>query len=160
MMTSFVNKTSRESRLQKIQAGVAKHFANVTSVTLGGVEYALADLQALVQSNLDAMSASVKAKAAWRTQVQAERDSRAAVDPVVRLLKAYVVAHFGDGQASGTALEDFGMKPRRMPQASLATKVGATGKAKATRAARHTMGPKQKLEITGETPAPPAKPTV
>ncbi len=46
-------------------------------------------------------------------------------------------------------LTDFGLTARKTPVVSPETMVAAAAKAKATRAARHTLGKKQKAKITG-----------
>jgi hypothetical protein len=40
----------------------------------------------------------VQAKASWTTEVQKERTSQAAVNPLLRLLKLWVIAQVGDAQ--------------------------------------------------------------
>jgi hypothetical protein len=59
------------------------------------------------------------------------------------------------------ALGDFGLTARK-PRAPVApaAKAVSVEKAKATRAARHTMGSKQKAKITGENPTGAAVPVV
>ena len=47
------------------------------------------------------------------------------------------------------ALADFGLPVRKKGVLTPAQRIAATAKAKATRAARHTMGPKQKATVTG-----------
>jgi hypothetical protein len=158
-MQTYINKTTRLSRLQKIQAGIGKHLSNVSSITLGGVSYAPADLEKLIQADLDTMKASAKAHADWLAQVSVERNSHTKVGPVLRLLKAYVISLFGETQDASGKLEDFGYSPRKPSLKTLAVKVEARDQAKATREARHTMGKQQKKAVKGQKPAtPPAKP--
>jgi hypothetical protein len=156
-MSKSINKTSRLKRLQKIQQGLGKHFQGVTQITLGGTSYTLTELTALLQGDLDAMTLSGTTDAAHRTAVAAERLKHAQVDPVLRLFKALVISQFGDSPASAQALEDFGYAPRPPSTRTVKAKAAAQVKAKATREARHTMGPKQKQEITGS-PATPQTP--
>ena len=156
-MNSTVNKTSRSKRLQKIQEGIAKHFQGVAQVTLGGASYTPAALTALLQADLDAMALSGNTDAAHRSAVAAERVKHAQVNPVLRLFKALVISQFGDDPGAAKLLEDFGYVPRKPSTRTLKNKTAAQDKAKATRVARHTLGPKQKQEITGQ-PVPPATP--
>ena len=74
-----------------------------------------------------------------------------------RAVKACVVNEFGVG--SQQAL-DFGFAPPRKATRTVESKVNAVALAKATRAARHTMGKKQKSLIKGTmvVPATPAVP--
>jgi hypothetical protein len=153
VMNHNLTQTSRQTQLQKILAGVAKHFSNVTSLTMGGASYAVADIVKLVQQDLDAMAANANAKAAVRVAVQVERDTHAKANPVLRLLKAYVIAVFGGTQAATDTLADFGYAPRKPGKQKLQTKVVAKELATATREARHTIGPKKKAKIKGTLPA-------
>lgn len=152
------NKTTRQARLRKLLAGMDQHLANVTSFTFAGVVYARADLKKMIQADIDASDASVQAKANLSSVVQLERNSHAKVNPVLRLLKFYVITLFGDAKDASGTLADFGLKPRKSTQKTVATKVGAIDKTKATRTARHTAGPKQKAKVKGTTPAAPTAP--
>jgi hypothetical protein len=60
-----------------------------------------------------------------------------------------VKATFG---SSPDVLADFGLAPKARAQVTVEAKAVAAAKRKATRAARHTMGPKQKKGITGVVP--------
>jgi hypothetical protein len=155
MTTRVRNKTSRQVQLQKVLSGLAKHYTNVT-LTLGGASYPEVDLAKLVQQDLDAMTASATAAAALATVVQSERDAHAKVDPVLRLLKSYVISQFGDTQVASSVLADFGYSPRKSTKPTVATKAEALVKTEATRKERHTLGPKQKAQITGTPPVVPA----
>src|ERR1700680_98306 len=90
------NKTTREGQLQKLLAGFVKHYGNVSSLTTGGVSYTPVELEKLLQSGLDQMAATAKAHADFRTQVQAERDVFAKLNPTLRALKNTIVGQFGD----------------------------------------------------------------
>jgi hypothetical protein len=152
------NMTTRLKQLQKIQEGLGKHLANVGPLTLDGVTVTIADLAALIQADLDAMDASAKARAASRVSVQAERDAHAKALRFLRALKAYVIATFGKTPAASSTLEDFGYKPHKGFARTPEQKAEAKAKAAATRKARHTMGPKQKKLVTGDTPSEPIPP--
>lgn len=157
-MDNNINMTTRLKQLQKIQQGLAKHYAGVTSLTLGGVSVTLTDLQGLIQADLDAMDTSAKAKAIHRGLVQAERSAHAKALPLLRSLKALVFASHGGTEATSELLEDFGYRPRKRAARTVEQVAEAAVKAKATREARHTMGPKQKKAIKGAIPASPLPP--
>jgi hypothetical protein len=152
------NKMVRQSRLRKILEGIDTHFGGTGSLTLGRVTYTLADLKATIQDDIDASDASVKAKAALSAAVQTERDKHARVDPILRLLRFYVISQFGDTKDTSGFLADFGLAPRKVAQKTVATKSEAIAKTKATRDARHTAGKKQKARLRGTVPAAAAKP--
>ena len=164
-MATIVSKSTRQNRLRLVLAGIEKHFQNVSTLTLGGSSVALADLKQQIQTDISASDASVQAKATWRTDVQAERNSHAKVNPVLRLFKLSVIAQFGDTQSATQTLADFGWSPRKSSTKTVATKAEAVAKTEATRVARHTMGSKQKAQVTGTVPkvipsgtSPPAVP--
>ncbi len=148
-----ISKATRQNRLRKILDGIDETLSSVTSITLGGVTRTMADLKKLIEADLDAMDASVKARAAARVAVQAERDAHAQIDPILRLFKAAILAQFGDGVDASAVLATFGFTPRKTAKQDLATKTQAQGKAEATRIARGTRGPKQKAKIKGTAPA-------
>jgi hypothetical protein len=156
-MPSNMNTTTRKDRLQKAKEGVGKHFANVSTLTIAGVTLTPADLMALIQGELDAMTAYAQAKAGLKVLAQAELNAHAKALPVLRGLKAFVIGMFGNTNAASSTLEDFGYSPRKAATTTLETKVAAQGKAKATRKARNTLGKKAKKAIKGGT-APAANP--
>ena len=63
--------------------------------------------------------------------------------PICGAHRNRMTAAFGD---SAELLGQYGLKPRKPTVASPATRVAAAAKAKATRAARHTMGSKQRVK--------------
>ena len=152
---AFQNSTQRLKTLSKAKEGIGKHFQNVSSLTLGGTPITPAALQAMIQAELDAMAASGKLRADLSVQIGVEHDAHDAVEPLLRSLKAYVFAMFGDTAAASVALEAFGYKPRKSSKKTLEQKVEAQAKTKATRAARQPVGSKKKQATTGQ-PAEPA----
>jgi len=156
-MTSIdKNKGARQNRLRKVLSGMGKHFQNVPSMTIAQVVYKVADLEALFQKDIAASDSADQARAAWVASVQTEHASHQEVDPLLRAVKNYVLLTWGDSKDSSGTLEDFGYAPRKVPTVTPEAKAAATAKAKATRAARGTMGPKQKAKVKGTVAAPPA----
>jgi hypothetical protein len=151
------NKVSRQNRLRKVLSGMGKHFQNVTALTIAQVVYPVADLEARIQKDIDASDATDLSKAAWLAEVDAQRTRDQEVDPLLRGIKQYVLLTWGDTKDASGTLEDFGYTPRKPRTVTPQTKVAAAAKAKATRTARHTMGPKQKQLITGTVPTPAAQ---
>ncbi len=159
MTATDSNKATRQNRLRQVISGFDKHFPGVASVTLGGVVYTPATLTALIQGDINASDASVQAKANLASVVQVERNSHAKVDPVLRFLKANVIAQFGDTLDASSTLADFGYTPRKSPKTTVATKSEALAKTKATRALLHTAGPRQKAKAKSEASAAAAEPS-
>jgi hypothetical protein len=123
-------------------------------VTLQGVKYTASQLVKMFQDGIDVADATDSAKETWSKAVAAERSNRAALKGVQQSLRNHVAALYGE---TTTQFTDFGFTPKKVRTVSADTKAAAAKKRKATREARHTMGPRQKLEVTGEqSPATPA----
>ncbi|MCL2451241.1 MAG: hypothetical protein FWD17_20030, partial [Polyangiaceae bacterium] len=117
------------------------------------------------QHESDALDQADSLHALWRARVQAADAATQTAGRTYLLLRNSVVAQYGSDAAT---LNDFGMQPPKKGGAkTVETKVAAAAKAKATRAARHTMGSRQKqgikgnvvaVEVTPVTTSPPAVP--
>jgi hypothetical protein len=163
--------TRRSSDLHLIE-GFQKHLDKGWSLVVAGKKYTGHDIVDLLQRRIDALHAVSTAKAAW---VGARRDDEALNAETVQVVLAVrqnVLVMFNQ---SPDTLADFGLAPRKARRALTPDElVQRTGKAKATREARHTMGKRQKQAIHGnaahgalpaaappEAPSPPAaSPTV
>ncbi|HEX3772609.1 MAG TPA: hypothetical protein VHV30_17140 [Polyangiaceae bacterium] len=137
-------------------AGTAKHFAGVSQVTLSGSSYTPAEITSTLQSLVDLDAAVDAARAMTAAKVAAEAALMPSVSALITAYRAYIRAIFGD---TPDALADFGLAPKTLTQVSPETRVIAAAKGRATRAARHTMGPKQKKGIKGVVPDVIAIPT-
>jgi hypothetical protein len=146
-------------------AGTKKHFASATSLAFGGGTHTLAELEASLQTLADLRTAVDDARTATQTKVAAEATQAPPLRSLMAAYVAFVKATFG---STPDALADFGLKPRKpRTPLTLEQKALAAAKGKATRAARHTMGPVQKKEVTGtittivsSTPATAPQPVV
>jgi hypothetical protein len=145
------NRNSRQAQLQKIISGITKWYPNA-SLKLAGASYTSQDLERRIQEELDRMTAADTAKSAYLAEVDLERTTRANLNPILRMLKSYVVSQFGDSQSAGNALGDFGYPPRKVVEPKVKVKALAQDKSEATRKARGTKGPKQKAGIKGNVP--------
>jgi hypothetical protein len=130
--------------------GFQKHYGALPKIILGGVAFAPADVTAALQKSIDATATTTSAAAQFHQAVSDEQTAHAAGDAVYRDLKAFVLTQF---KQSPDVLAEFGFNQiaRQVPNAE--TKLVAVGKRKATRAARRTMGKRQKAKITGVVPA-------
>jgi hypothetical protein len=150
------NKPTAKDLCMKAIAGIGKHFAGATSLTLMGASFTPASLKAVFQADIDATNATEAGHTQWRQQVATQKATRANTRAVSKALKSYVVGTFG-ASAVGV-LEDFGFSAPKSPgKKTVAAKAEGLVKAKATRAARHTMGKKQRKTVKG---TPAATPTV
>jgi hypothetical protein len=150
------NKTTRQNSNRKIVGAIKKHLGG--SVTLAGVKYAPAKLAQMFQHGIDVGDATDTARKAWRVAVATERETTQEISGVQTSLRNHIGALYGEASIEFAA---FGFAPKVVTKVSVAKKATAVEKSAATRKARHTMGKRQKEEITGETsPAVSASTTV
>lgn len=143
---SKVNRTTQQAADQKLIDGLKKHEATVPSLVIGGTSIKTTDIIGILQARIDARNAAVATKATWQSGVKADYDERSKTKTVVSgVRQALQVAFVG----SIDALADFGLKPRKPAVRTPEQKQAAAAKAKATRAARHTMGSQQKKTVMG-----------
>jgi acyl-coenzyme A thioesterase PaaI-like protein len=159
MSTSTSNtRITKEAADQKLVDGFEKHAQTVPSLVIGGTSFKAADITAVLQTRLATSATAQSTRATWLNAVKADGDERAKTKTFVDgVRQALLVAFAG----SIDALDDFGLTPRKTPVVTPEAKAAAALKAKATRAARHTMGKKQKATIKGTVPttAPATPPT-
>jgi hypothetical protein len=163
MVTPKNNRTNHQIADQKLLDGIQKNTPAMGALFIKGVSYKPADLALPLQARIDSANRVLAAKAAWSEAVQADRDEQAKSKTFVSDLRQALKVAFG---GSIEALATFGLTPRKTPVLTPEQRTAAAEKAKATRAARHTMGPKQKAQIKGTvapaatpaTPAPAAAP--
>jgi hypothetical protein len=129
-----------------LSAGLAKHASTFNSFIPAGKTVRTADVIALLQGRKNTGTAAASGKTAWQAALAADRSELARTDAVVSGIKQSLQLMC---EGSVDVLADFGLSPRKPRAVSPAVKVIAAAKAKATRAARHTMGPKQKAAIRG-----------
>jgi hypothetical protein len=148
-----LNKQEEVSADQALIAGVEKHLAT-TTLTLGGTPYTATALVSLIQGRITAVTATIASQATWKAAVKAEAEAKLESDAAVGGLRKTIYAMFTDV----AQLADFGLAPHKKPVLTPAERVAMVAKAKATRAARHTMGSKQKAGITGSSPGAGSSP--
>ena len=156
------NKATRQNDNRKIVGAIRKHLTE--SVTLEGVKYTPARLAKMFQNGIDIADATDVASKSWHTAVATEKAKTQELSGVQTTLRDHVSATFG---AASTEFADFGFKPKAVRTVEAKTKADAVVKRAATRDARHTMGKRARLKVTGATaaaassatpPAPPAAP--
>jgi hypothetical protein len=135
---------------QSLLDGINKHSATIPAVIVSGAAVPLKDITTTLQARIEAAKNVAPAKATWLVAVQADRDQRANSKTLVTVLKQTLELFFA-GQVD--TLADFGLTGRKPTVVTPETRVAAAAKARATRAARHTMGKKQKAKIKGTVPA-------
>jgi hypothetical protein len=150
MSTPKVTKVTLAQRVRDLIAGTQKHSPN-GQLTLGGETFTAQALVQVLQSLGDSLSTVDAAKASWKGALKNLADVKAKVGPTIKAYRSWVVATYGNTPAT---LADFGLAPPKAHTPLSADKqAAAVAKRKATRAARHTLGPKQKKDIKGTVPA-------
>jgi hypothetical protein len=150
-MGSNASKRNRIARItaeQTLVDGLRKHAGVIPGILVGGTWATTGDLVATLQERIDSAHAVISARASWLAAVYAERAGHARTANYVSGVRTALLVGFA-GHLD--ALADFGLtEPAlhvRTPEETLAV----TAKIRATRAARHTMGAKQKRMIRGST---------
>jgi hypothetical protein len=139
-------------------AGVQKHFATTPTLVLDGTPTTPKDVIATLQAAIDAIDAAGAAEKAFHDKVAAQHAALAKGDAVLKALKALVKNQLGSAEG---VMGDFGFTTPKRKTPDEATKAAAVAKRAATRAARaarHTMGKRQKANVKGEAKPAPATP--
>jgi hypothetical protein len=132
---------------KQLAAVIPKRLSSTTPVAFDGrmltPDQIVSKLQALVdlRTDVDAAQAMVKAKLA------AEAAQAPALRAFTRQVRAYLKATLA---TSPDALAEFGITSKSRAALTLEGKAAAVAKSAATRAARHTMGPRQKAGVKGD----------
>jgi hypothetical protein len=145
-MASNESLTLMQTRATRAIAGVQKNLSTMAAINLAGVPFTPTSLIALLQAYANLVTALLAADAQLHDTVLSERAQRKQVLSVLLALERFVSNLLGP---SSTKLGDFGFSPKKVGKESVATKAEALKKSEATRVARHTMGKKEKLSITG-----------
>jgi hypothetical protein len=153
---------------QAMIAGIQKFLPQNAPLTLGSQSTTPAAIIQVYRDRIAANQAAQTAEASRAAAVKANRDTRASTTAITESFRLMVLAMYSQ---SPDTLSVFLMKPRKASVRTPAQKALAAARAKATREARGTMGPKQKASIKGTvstvtigspdpSPATPAEPTV
>ena len=142
------NRVEQLTADQALVDGLTKYADKLSALMVGGAPVKVADVVAALNAEIAAENAVAPAKATWEAAVQAAKDQRAKTKATLTGVKQSIQLMFA-GQAE--ALGDFGLKPRKEPAPRTPQqKAAAVAKAKATRAARGTMGTQQKKAVKGD----------
>jgi hypothetical protein len=150
------NRPSEIDALQKLCDGLAKHATAIPQVVIAGTAMAPADVVAKLQARIAVAKAVQTTKATWQGAVKADIAATVQLQPFLSGLRQTLLAAF-TGQVD--ALADFGLTPRKKAVITPETRAASALKAKATRAARNTLGKKQKAKITAPVTITPATAT-
>jgi len=147
MAETMRTKTSIVAQEQTALTGIDKHFPAGTTVTLGGIQYSASDLKKVLTDDMTALTDTGTLRASLHEAVLAEQLTRAKARTVLKLLRAYIVTTNGADMAS--ILQDLGYPPPRVTTLTVKAMALKADRMRATRVARGTRGPRQKLAIKG-----------
>ena len=147
---SDLSKRTVVANNQVLKAAIEKYVGK-RSIVLGGTGWTAAALIAALDAEDDAIAGSNAAHAALSKATDVLRD-RSVTNHQLRVeLQTAVAASFGTGSVAYT---DFGYAVRKRRPRSAEAIAAAAAKGRATRAARHTMGRRQRQAIHGVVPQP------
>ncbi|HLK39895.1 MAG TPA: hypothetical protein VKU41_24230 [Polyangiaceae bacterium] len=146
MATTTKSKADVVHLAEQLIAGTDKHLTGVTQVILGGGTYTPEQIAAKLQSLVKLRTDVDQAKAATKARLATEKTDMPALRTFIGAFVSYVKGAFG---SAPDVLADFGIHPKVRAPLTVEAKAAAAAKRKATRAARHTMGTKQKKGVKG-----------
>lgn len=148
-LMSSASRDTEVANLKKREKALRRIYGN-KSIVLEGEQFTGASLAERCAKQVAADEAVEEANRAWRDAVARRDAMRGENAAMFQLLQRLIQATYGkDSQMLG----EFGYKPVEKVEKSAESKAAAVLKLRATRAARHTMGKRQKDGIHG-TPAP------
>jgi hypothetical protein len=132
---------------QQLSAATAKHLASGTQVSLLGSSFTPDQVTTKLQSVVTLRDNVNAARSSLKAAIAAEAAQTPDLRSFMAAYESYVKAAFG---SSIDVLNDFGLAPKSRTPLSAEATIAAVAKRASTRAARHTMGPKQKLGVKGD----------
>jgi hypothetical protein len=139
-------KDTRSDRNQRAISALRKHYGTARSMILDGITYTPSQVEDALKASLDAITATATAEAKFHDAVAAERAAHARGDAMYAALKAFVITQFKN---LPSVLAEFSITLNERKRPDLVTTAAAVEKRRLTRAARHTMGRRQKAKIKG-----------
>jgi hypothetical protein len=146
MSKKIESKQSVADHAAQLKAGADKHFTS-GSIMLVGTAFTQAEITAKLQQVVDLRAEVNMSKAQTKAKVASEESTMPALRTFMSALVSYVKGAY---RGSPDTLADFGIAPKQRTLPTIEAKAGAVAKGKATRAARHTMGPRQKQAVKGD----------
>jgi hypothetical protein len=135
----------------KTTAGGLKQLLAHQTLILNGSPVQVDDLIAEIDGYVAQLGTTAMAYSMWLAEVQTTRTAETQLAVRLAALQTYLVATLGAGSQT---LVHFGFEPRKPPKRTVRAKAAAAVKSRATRAERHTIGPRQKAAIHGTVDKP------
>ena len=150
--TTVIDACSRRLR------ALASYVDGATTIAINGRKLTAAEVVAIYDECLASRADLAQKRAIARAAMGRRATAEAARREADQALRGWVANEFGI--ASKEAI-DFGFPPPKKPELTVEAKALAVARRKATRAARNTMGKRQKEQIRGTlAETPPATPAV
>jgi hypothetical protein len=140
------NRIDKTTADQSLIDGFNKHGALIPTMLIAGATRTPQEIVATLQSRIDASKESLSTRATWQTAIRAEQSLRDSTRTYISGVKQALLVSFA-GQLD--TLADFGLTARAVHVATPEESLAAAAKGRATRAARHTMGSRQRAAIKG-----------
>ncbi|HZU99343.1 MAG TPA: hypothetical protein VFF73_21730 [Planctomycetota bacterium] len=148
----FTQPSRREKKLSAILDGIVNKFPAGDSIRIDGILLTKADFQAKVQGCLSPETAARLGHVNQLALTKAKKANAKPADELIVAATRALVSYYGS--ADDTDLSAYGITPpRKRTKATGAQSVIKAAKAQGTRAARGTLGSRQKASIQGGTPA-------
>jgi hypothetical protein len=145
-MTASINKKQFVDRTKDLIAGSEQLMTGTTPLSLVGSMFTPAEVRAKLQAIVN-LRADVEAA---QGLVKARLAAEAAAMPASTAFVSALTAHVKVAHPAPDALAAFGIHPKARTPLTLEAQAAAAAKRAATRAARHTMGSRQKAAIKGD----------
>ena len=150
MATKPNNATIVETCTRRVRS-LGSYVGSGAKIAVNGRKLTREDVVATYRSCLDARATVARLRAQLESALVTVAETEAARLEADTALRAWVRAEFG---VESTEAIDFGFPPPRKPKLTVEEKALAVARTKATRAARRTMGKRQKEGIRGAVVAP------
>jgi len=145
MATNTVGKGEVASRAKQLIAGAEKLLTGTAALV--GTTFTPAEVTSKLQAIVDLRADVENAQATARARLAVEAAEMLALRVFMSAFVSHVKAAHG---TSPEALAAFGIHPKARVPLTVEAQAAAIAKRAATRAARHTMGPKQKKAVKGD----------
>jgi hypothetical protein len=152
------NKVERVERNATISTGL-RAWCPKDSIPVNGKRIKAVDLAKAFDAASEAEKKVITARAVYLKAVEEAKLADETIKPMIQPIKGYVMNTFGE---RSDAAASFGFSPRKSTKTTVEVRAEAAVKLRATRAARGTMGSRQKASVHGhvESPLPQAQPIV
>jgi hypothetical protein len=87
------SKSSRQSHLRKVLAGLKNNAPSLPMFTIAQTTYTLAHVAALIEADIAASDGATQSHAQWLEDVQRERQLHSQLDPLLSAIKQLVLVH-------------------------------------------------------------------